>query len=296
MVSRPSRKRVMLGPSRPALHPMPAPGPSSPIGVFDSGVGGLSVLRHLRALLPAEDLLYLADSAHAPYGDRPPRWIRARSLELAEWLMGQGCKAIVVACNTATAAAAPSIRERLALPVIAMEPALKPAAAATRSGVVGVLATTGTLESERFASLLDRFGKGIEVVRQPCPGLVEQIERGALETAETRALVARFVAPLLARGADTIVLGCTHYPFVRALIAEAAGPEVTLLDAGVAVARQVQARLGEAGLLSVATAPGRDRLLTTGSPEAAAAAERLWPGGGPVQRVEIPPQAAAGRA
>ncbi len=295
MTSRPGRKRVMLGPSRPALHPMPATPPHSPLGVFDSGVGGLSVLGHLRALLPAEDLLYLADSAHAPYGDRPPRWIRARSLELAEWLVGQGCKAIVVACNTATAAAAPSIRERLALPVIAMEPALKPAAAATRTGVVGVLATTGTLESERFASLLDRFGKGIEVVRQPCPGLVEQIERGALETPETRALVERFVAPLLARGADTIVLGCTHYPFVRPLIAAAAGPEVTLLDAGVAVARQVQARLGEAGLLSVAAAAGRVRLFTTGGAAAVAAAERLWPGGGPVERVEIPAPA-AGRA
>lgn len=275
---------------------MPASAPSSPIGVFDSGVGGLSVLRHLRALLPAEDLVYLADSAHAPYGDRPPRWIRARSLELAEWLAGQGCKAIVVACNTATAAAAPSIRERLALPVVAMEPALKPAAAVTRTGVVGVLATTGTLESDRFASLLDRFGKGIEVVRQPCPGLVEQIERGDLDAPETRALVERFVAPLLARGADTIVLGCTHYPFVRPLIAAAAGPEVTLLDAGVAVARQVQARLGEAGLLSAATAPGRDRLLTTGGPEAAAAAERLWPGGVRVERVDIPGPAAAERA
>jgi glutamate racemase len=267
---------------------MPATGPQSPIGVFDSGVGGLSVLRHIRALLPGEDLLYLADSRHAPYGDRPPRWIRARSLELAEWLVGQGCKAIVVACNTATAAAAPSIRERLTIPVIAMEPALKPAAAVTRTGVVGVLATTGTLESDRFASLRDRFGAGVEVVAQPCPGLVEQIERGALDTPETRALVASFVAPLLARRADTIVLGCTHYPFVREAIAAAAGPGVALLDAGIAVARQVQARLAEAGLLSSAVGPGRDRLLTTGGPEAAAAAGRLWPGGPGAERVEIP--------
>ncbi len=208
-----------------------SPSPRAPIGVFDSGVGGLSVLRHIRTILPAEDLLYLADSAHAPYGDRPAEWIRARSLALAEWLVAQGAKALVIACNTITAAASDLVRERLTVPVIAIEPAVKPAAAFTRSRVVGVLATTGTLESDRFASLLERFAAGIEVVAQPCPGLVEQIERGELETPATRALVQRFVAPLLARGADTIVLGCTHYPFVRGVIAQVAGPRVTLVDA-----------------------------------------------------------------
>lgn len=268
---------------------MPAPSAlQNPIGVFDSGVGGLSVLRHIRAILPAEDLLYVADSAYAPYGDRPPGWVRSRSVQLAEWLAEQGSKALVIACNTSTAAAATAIRERLALPVIAIEPALKPAAAITRSGVVGVLATTGTLESDRFASLLDRFGAGVEVVSQPCPGLVERIERGELDGEDTRTLVSRLVAPLLARGADTIVLGCTHYPFVRDLIAAAAGPAVTIVDAGTSVARQVQARLAEAGLLSASGEPGRDRLLTTGGPDAAAAAARLWPDGVRVERLELP--------
>jgi glutamate racemase len=265
----------------------PLPSSHSPIGVFDSGVGGLSVLRHVRALLPGEDLLYVADSGHAPYGDRSPGWIRGRSLQLAGWLVEQGAKAIVVACNTATAAASATLREHLAVPVIAMEPAVKPAAAVTRTGVVGVLATTGTLESARFAALLDRFASDVEVVAQPCPGLVELIERGELDTPATRALVARYVAPLLARGVDTIVLGCTHYPFVRAAIAAAAGAEVTLVETGEAVARQVQVRLAEAGLLSSARGPGRDRLLTTGGDAAAAAARRLWPGELAVERLEL---------
>ena len=177
-----------------------SPGSRGPIGVFDSGVGGLSVLRRIRALLPAEDLLYLADSAYAPFGDRPTEWIRARSLQLAEWLVAQGAKALVIACNTITAAASDLLREHVAVPVIAIEPAVKPAASVTRSGVVGVLATTSTLESERFASLLTRFARGVEVVAQPCPGLVELIERGELAAPATRALVERFVAPLLARG------------------------------------------------------------------------------------------------
>ncbi len=255
--------------------PSASPGP---IGVFDSGVGGLSVLRHVRARLPHEDLVYLADSEHAPYGDRSPDWIRARSLQLCEWLVSQGATAIVVACNTAPAAAAPALRARLALPVIAMEPAVKPAAAATRSGVVGVLATTGTLESARFAALLDRFTAGIEVLAQPCPGLVEVIERGELDGPATRALVARFVNPLVARGADTLVLGCTHYPFVRDVIAAVAGPGVAIVDTGPAVAQQVERRLSEAGLLAPASASGRDRLFTTGGLAAATTARLLWPG------------------
>jgi len=253
------------------------PDPSGPIGVFDSGVGGLSVLRHVRALLPHEDLLYVADSGHAPYGDRSPSWIRARSLQLAQWLASQRAKAIVVACNTATAAAASALRAHLALPIIAMEPAVKPAAAATRTGVVGVLATTGTLESARFAALLDRFAANVDVVTQACPGLVERIERGELDTPSTRALVASFVAPLLARGAETIVLGCTHYPFVRDAITAATGPEVTLVETGAAVAREVSRRLAAAGLLAPADRAGRAGLLTTGGARAAEAARRLWP-------------------
>jgi glutamate racemase len=270
----------------------PRPDPSGPVGVFDSGVGGLSVLRHVRALLPHEDLVYVADSGHAPYGDRSPDWIRTRSLQLADWLVGQRAKAIVVACNTATAAAASALRAHLAVPTIAMEPAVKPAAAATHSGVVGVLATTGTLESARFAALLDRFAADVEVVAQPCPGLVERIERGELDTPGTRALVAGFVAPVLSRGADTIVLGCTHYPFVRDAIAAAAGPGVTLVETGVAVARQVRRRLAAARLLAPAARAGRAALLTTGGARAAEAARRLWPEAETVELLELAPPTA----
>jgi glutamate racemase len=270
---------------------IPRPDSSGPIGIFDSGVGGLSVLRHVRALLPHEDLLYVADSGHAPYGDRSPNWIRARSLQLADWLVGQGAKAIVVACNTATAAAASALRAHRALPVIAMEPAVKPAAAATRSGVVGVLATTATLESARFAALLDHFAADVHVVAQPCPGLVERIERGELDTPSTRALVAGFVAPVLARGADTIVLGCTHYPFVRDAITAAAGPEVTLVETGAAVAREVRRRLAAAGLLAPAARAGRPGLLTTGGARAAETARRLWQEADAVELLELAPLA-----
>lgn len=249
-----------------------------PIGVFDSGVGGLSVLRHIRALLPHEDLLYIADSGHAPYGDKPPEWIRERSLELAGWLVGRGAKAIVVACNTATAAAAGPLRERYPLPVVAMEPAVKPAAAATQSGVVGVLATVGTLKSAQFAALLDRFASGIEVVTQPCPGLVECVERGELDTPATKALVTRYVEPLLARGADTIVLGCTHYPFLQPLIAAVAGPSVALIETGSAVARQLERRLHENGIAADRARHGSNAFHASGQLELAAQVmRRLWP-------------------
>jgi glutamate racemase len=215
------------------------------IGVFDSGVGGLSVLRHIRAQLPRLPLLYVADSGHVPYGDKTADYIRERSLALTEFLVAQGAAAVVVACNTATAAAAALLRERFEIPIIAMEPAVKPAVTATRSGVVGVLATVGTLESARFAALLEQYAGDVEIVTQACPGLVEQVEAGELATAATRELVARYTKPLLERGADTLVLGCTHYPFLRPLIAELVGREVQLIDTGEAVARQVVRRLPE---------------------------------------------------
>lgn len=256
---------------------MSAPRVDGPIGVFDSGVGGLSVLRHIRALLPHEDLLYLADCGHAPYGDKPPDWIRERSIALAGWLVGRGAKAIVIACNTATAAAAGALRERLALPVIGMEPAVKPAAAATRTGVVGVLATVGTLKSAQFAALLDRFASGIEVVTQPCPGLVECVERGELDTPATQALVSRYIAPLLARGADTIVLGCTHYPFLQPLIAAIAGADVALIETGGAVARQLERRLLETGIATDRARHGGNAFHASGNHERAAQVmHRLW--------------------
>lgn len=214
---------------------------NAPIGVFDSGVGGLSVLREIRQLLPNESLLYVADSGHVPYGEKSPEYIRERCVRITEHLLAQGAKALVLACNTATAAAAADLRERYPqLPIVGMEPAVKPAAAATRSGVVGVLATTGTLNSARFAALLDRFAGDVRVVTQPCPGLVECIEAGELQAAATRELLQRYVAPLLDEGCDTLILGCTHYPFLRPLLTTLLPPAVTLIDTGAAVARQLQ--------------------------------------------------------
>lgn len=216
---------------------------SATIGVFDSGVGGLSVLQHIRRTLPHARLIYVADSAHVPYGDKSPTYIEQRSHTLTRFLIEQGADAIVIACNTATAAAAASLRQQFTLPIIGMEPAVKPAVAATQSGVVGVLATIGTLESARFAALLGRYGEEVEIVTQGCPGLVERVEQGELDSAQTRELVARYTAPLLARGADTLILGCTHYPFLTTVISDVVGPDITLIDTGAAVARHLQNRI-----------------------------------------------------
>jgi len=216
---------------------------SGAIGVFDSGVGGLSVLHHIRDALPGERLIYVADSGHVPYGDKPASYIEQRSLALARFLVEQGADAIVIACNTATAAAAATLRGRFSIPIVGMEPAVKPAVAATHSGVIGILATTGTLESARFAALLERYAGDVEIVTQGCPGLVEQVEQGDLNGAQTRELISRYTAPLLARGADTLILGCTHYPFLAPLITEVVGPGITLIDTGAAVARQLQRRI-----------------------------------------------------
>jgi glutamate racemase len=249
----------------------------APIGVFDSGVGGLSVLRHIRSLLPHEDLLYVADSVHAPYGNKSQEFIRERAVTLADFLVAQGAKALVVACNTATAAAIESLRQQYDLPIIGMEPAVKPAAAATKTGVIGILATVGTLQSAQFAALLEHYGQTVTVVTQACHGLVECIERGELETDKTRSLLAEYLKPLLEAQADTIVLGCTHYPFVRPLIEDIAGREVTLIDTGAAVARQLQTRLIEQDLLATADKPASVTFWTNSQdPDAEHVMARLW--------------------
>jgi glutamate racemase len=224
-----------------------------PIGVFDSGVGGISVLKHIHALLPHEQLLYVADSKYAPYGNKTPAQIQARCFEIADFLIAKGAKALVVACNTATAAAIDDLRDKYSLPdlnfpIIGMEPAVKPAAEASKNGIIGVLATVGTLKSAQFAGLLESYGRNVEVVTQACVGLVECIERGELNTDNTKALIRQYTAPLLAEGADTIVLGCTHYPFVADAIREIVGDNVSLIDTGAAVANQLKRQLNEADL------------------------------------------------
>ncbi len=249
-----------------------------PIGVFDSGVGGLSVLRQIRDLLPGEDLLYVADSGHAPYGHRPSHAIEERSLAIAEFLLARNAKALVVACNTATAAAIHVLRERYDLPVLGIEPAVKPAVAATRSGVIGVLATHSTLKSPRFAGLVERFGAQARVMVQACPGLVEQVEAGELESDKTRQLLEHYLRPLLDEGVDTLVLGCTHYPFLASLLAELAGPGVAVVEPGAAVARHLAHRLSESGLLRPDREGGTVRFWTSGDlARFNALLPRLWP-------------------
>jgi glutamate racemase len=235
----------------------------NPIGIFDSGVGGLAVLHEIRRELPGEDLLYVADSGHAPYGDKSAQVIEERSIAIVEFLVRQHAKAIVVACNTATGVAIKALRTRFPLPIIAMEPAVKPAAAHTRSGVIGVLATSRTIASDNFAKLHERFGADVKILMQACPGLVEQVEAGNLSGDETRALVERYVLPLLAQQADTLVLGCTHYPFLAPLIREIAGATVTVIDPSAAIARELRRRLASADLLSTGSRAGTERFWTS---------------------------------
>lgn len=256
----------------------------APVGVFDSGVGGLSVLAEIRQLLPAETLHYIADCGHIPYGEKTPAFIRERCQLIAARLHAQGAKALVVACNTATVAAVADLRERYPRwPIVGMEPAVKPAAAATRNGRVGVLATTGTLQSAKFAALLDRFALGVQVVTQPCPGLVEQVERGDLHGPETRRLLQGFLEPLLTAECDTLILGCTHYPFLRPLLAELVPPEIILVDTGAAVARRLQSLLARDARLARGPA-GLTRIWTSGEPaDLEAVLPQLWPAGAEVK-------------
>ena len=258
-----------------------------PVGVFDSGVGGLSVLRAIRSMLPFEHLVYVADSGHAPYGDRPREFIERRSIGIVEFLRARGAKAIVVACNTATGVAVSTLRRKFTLPIVAMEPAVKPATTITRSGVVGVLATTRTLSSANFLRLVDEHGASAQVLIQPCPGLVEQVERGEWTGEATRSLLEKYVQPLLAKGADTLVLGCTHYTFLRPVIEEIAGPGVSLIDPAEAVARELKRRLEAARLLNPERSPGSESFWTSGPVDAAAnVIGELW--GSPVTVHELP--------
>lgn len=237
------------------------------MGVFDSGVGGLSVLRAIRQELPEEDLLYVGDSGFAPYGDKPGSFVRERAAAIVEFLINEGAKAIVVACNTATGIAVDELRARFKVPIIAVEPAIKPAASLTRSGVVGVLATAGTVSSPNLSRLVNSYGMDVRFLVQPSPGLAEQVERGDFSSSQTRSLVEQYVRPLIDQGADTLVLGCTHYPFLRDLIQSVAGAGVELIDPADAVARELRRRLEKGHLLASTGRPGSQRFWTTGSDE-----------------------------
>lgn len=243
--------------------------PSTPaaIGVFDSGVGGLSVLRAIRTQLPCHPVLYIADQAHVPYGARTRDEVREYSVGITRYLLAQGARVIVVACNSASAAALHHLRSVFPdTPFVGMEPAVKPASEQTRTGVVGVLATPVTFQGEMYASVVDRFAKGITVMQDTCPGLVGQIEAGRLNSPETRAILESALRPMIASGADTVVMGCTHYPFVIPLIQEIAGPKVQVIDPAPAVARQTGRLLEAHGLLiQDCETPSQVRFFTTGN-------------------------------
>jgi glutamate racemase len=237
---------------------------SSPIGIFDSGVGGLSVWREIARQLPHENTIYFADQVHIPYGPRSLQEIRSFSEAITRFLLDQGCKIVVVACNTASAAALKHLRTTFPdAPFVGMEPAVKPAAETTHTGIVGVLATPATFQGELFASVVERFANGVQLIKQVCPGLVEQIEAGQLNTPDTRDMLDRFLQPIRDANADTIVLGCTHYPFVIEAVRQLM-PGVNVIDPAPAVARQVDRVLKERGVPCDEDRAGQHRFVTSG--------------------------------
>jgi glutamate racemase len=257
-----------------------------PIGFFDSGVGGLSVMIEVRRLLPAEKFIYFADSAHCPYGAKPVEVIQGRAFAICDFLLERGVKLIVIASNTTSIAALDAVREKYNVPVVGIEPAIKPAVSVTRNGRIGVIATGVTLAGERFDSLVKRFGDGLDVYTQPCPGLVEVVESGRWDNKETEALIGSYLDKLLARGVDTIILGCTHYPFLRPVVEKLAGSSIVVIDSGEAVARQVVRVLENKGLTAGGKAAGDASFFTSGDPEKVGPVMRLLMGN-PDLAVEI---------
>ncbi|MCU7830407.1 MAG: glutamate racemase [Candidatus Thiodiazotropha sp. (ex Myrtea sp. 'scaly one' KF741663)] len=235
-----------------------------PIGIFDSGVGGLSVLRHIRESLPHEHLIYVADRRHIPYGNKSDNAIKARAQIISHFLLKQQTKAIVVACNTATAAAVSLLRDQFPIPIIGMEPGVKPAIHHSKNGNIGVLATEGTLDSGKFRILLERHANGVDLFIKPCHGWVEWIESGQLSGPASLPLIQQTLDPLLERDIDTLVLGCTHYPFLKESIQQVAGAGVNIIDTGLAVAAQLRRRLEEEALLNDSLSPAGERFWCTG--------------------------------
>lgn len=248
---------------------------TNPIGVFDSGVGGLSVLRAMRALMPNEDVIFFGDQGHVPYGPRPLEEVRAFSVAITRWLLGEGAKLIVVACNTASAAALKYLRETFPdVKFVGMEPAVKPAAETTRTGRVGVLATPATFQGALYASVVERFANGVTLLQDTCPGLVQEIEKGNLDGEETRRILESALGPMLENNIDTVVLGCTHYPFVIPLIERICGDSVRVIDPAPAAARQAERLLEAGGTRNPSARRGRVQFYTSGD---AAAVESLLP-------------------
>jgi glutamate racemase len=244
-----------------------SPNSSSPIGIFDSGVGGLSVLRAIREQMPEEHVIYFGDQGHIPYGPRPLEQIRNFSEAITNFLLSHDAKIIVVACNAASAAALKYLREKFPhIQFVGMEPAVKPAAEQTQNGKVGVLATPATFQGALFASVVERFANGVELFQSTCPGLVQQIERGHLNGDETRRILEDALMPMMERNIDTVVLGCTHYPFVIPLIERIVGENVRVIDPAPSVAKQVRRLLEAGGMKSQESKRGEVTFYTSGDP------------------------------
>jgi glutamate racemase len=244
-----------------------ASSPIAPIGIFDSGVGGLSVLREIIRQLPHEDILYIADQIHVPYGRRPLEEVRGYAVGITEYLLSKKAKIIVLACNTASAAALKYLRQNYPhVPFVGMEPAVKPAAETTKSGAVGVLATPATFQGELYASVIERFAQGVTIYQHTCPGLVQQIEQGDFDSPISRKILEDALLPMLAANIDTVVLGCTHYPFVIPLIQSIVGEQVRVIDPAPAVARQTHRLLEQRNLLRNSVTAGQCKFATSGDP------------------------------
>jgi glutamate racemase len=242
---------------------------NSPIGIFDSGVGGISVLRAVREQMPEESIIYFGDQGHVPYGSRSMEQIQSFSEVITRILLKQGAKIIVVACNTASAAALKYLREKFPdVQFVGMEPAVKPAAERTQTGKVGVLATPATFQGALYASVVERFANGVELFQDTCPGLVQQIEQGNLDGDETRRILKDALQPMLEKNIDTVVLGCTHYPFVIPLIQQIVGQNIRVIDPAPAVAKQIGRLLEAKGMRNKLGAEGHVKFFTSGEPEA----------------------------
>ncbi len=235
-----------------------------PIGIFDSGVGGLSVLQQIRHLLPCENVIYVADSGHAPWGCKDEAFVEQRSRIITEYLLQQGAKVIVIACNTATASIIEKFRHQYGIPFIGVEPGIKPAIKISKTGNIGILATEGTLSSKRYNELSQRFSSTANLYHKACPGLAEQVEECQIDTPQTIALLEEFLHPLLKLQVDSIVLGCTHYSFLSSLIRKIIGDSICLVDTSYAVAEQMVRILRQEGLQNTAEVDGDTVYFTTG--------------------------------
>ena len=262
----------------PDLNPTDIEPSMCPIGVLDSGLGGLSVLSSLRQTLPLEDFVYCADCGNAPWGDKTSEFIIDRCRDICRYLIEtHHAKCIVLACNTATALAADVLRREFSLPIVGIEPAVKPAVAASRTHTVGVIATRGTIESDRYQSLLTRFAQDSRVISIGAPGLMECVEKGDFSGPQTRALLEKYLLPMKAQGIDKLVLGCTHYPFLSETITQILGPDIELIEPGKAVAAVTQKRLSANMLERKINAHPRESFFVRGLADHIRVLELLWP-------------------